>query len=85
MLSEISQRNTNNVWSHLHMGSKKTQKTNWNRNSRLVVAGGGGVGEMGEGRYKLPVLGLINSADVMYSMATTANNTLLYIWKLLRE
>ena len=27
----------------------------------------------------------INSADVMYSMVTTVNNSILYIWKLLRE
>ena len=35
--------------------------------------------------YKLPVIRLINSGDVVYSMMTVVNNAVLYVWKLLRQ
>ena len=55
----------------------------------MVVARGEGlgVGEMGKGGqgYKLPVVRWICYKDVMHSMMAIANNTVLYIWKFLRE
>ena len=35
--------------------------------------------------YKLPIRKLINYRDVIYIMVTIVNNTLLHIWKLLKE
>ena len=68
--------------------------------NRLVVARGGammkerGVLRMGGGqngwregvkRYKLPAIKQICHGYVMYTMGAIVNNTVLYIWKLLRE
>ena len=36
-------------------------------------------------RYKFPVIKEISHGNVMHSMAIIANNTVMYIWKLLRE
>ena len=83
MLSEISQRKTNTVY-HLHVESKKYSKL-VNTENRLAVAWGYmGVGKVGEGgqRDKLPV---ISPGDITYNTVTIVNNTLLYVWKLLRE
>ena len=50
--------------------------------------GGCGMGwcKMDEGvkRYQLPIIKYINDGDMMYSMLTTVNNTVFYIWKFLR-
>lgn len=35
--------------------------------------------------YKVPVTRWISSGDLMYSMVTAVNNTVLYNWKLLRD
>ena len=49
----------------------------------MAARGGGwpGLGETGEGgqRSTLPVIRQISPGDVMYSMVTTVNNTVLYI------
>lgn len=49
--------------------------------SRKVAARGWGVGEMGRGWSKETnfFIRLISSEYLVYSMVTTANNTLLYI------
>ena len=48
---------------------------------RLVVArvGGLGVGEMGEGGQRVQTSSYKCHGDVMYSMVTIVNNTVLYI------
>ena len=47
------------------------------------------LGQQGAGivtkRYKFSVVGETSSGDVTYSMITIVNNTVLYIWKLLRD
>ena len=54
-----------------------------------MVDGGGvwGVNKMGEGcqMYKLPVIKSISTVHVMQSIVTIVNNTLLCIWKFLKE
>ena len=44
------------------------------------------VGEMGEEspRHKVPAIKQISQGDIMYSMVTTVNNTVLHIWKSLK-
>lgn len=67
------------------MESKKAKSVETER--RVVVARGWRWGEwvMVAKGYKLPVLRLIGSGDLMYSLLTTVPNTVLYTWKLLRE
>ena len=85
MLSEIRQKTISTLWSHIYVESKKfklreTEQIGdcheWN----------GDVG-MGEGsqKYKLPVIRWIHPGGAMDSVLTVANNTVLSIWKLLRE
>ena len=52
MLSEKSQRKTNNVWSHLYMESKKQNKTKTN-SEREIRDRRWGEGEMEEGGQKI--------------------------------
>ena len=53
--------------------------------NRLVVATGrSGMEIMGEGGQNVKSSGY-NFWDVMYSMVIIVNNTMLYIWKLLKE
>ena len=48
--------------------------------------GAGGVSEKGKGSQKVQISCYkISHGNVMYSMMTTANNTVLHIRKLLRE
>ena len=58
---------------------------------KLVVTRGGGHGR-GWAKWlkvligdKTEVIRWISSGDVMHSMVTVVNNTVLYIWKSLRE
>lgn len=56
--------------------------------NRLVVARGRwwGVNKMGESGLKAQNSSYgISPGNVMYSLVTIVNNTLLYIWKLLKE
>ena len=64
---------------------KKQQQTH--RTSRSVIARGGMVGEKGEGDQKVQIsfLRWMSSGELMYRMVTIVHNTVLYIWKLLRE
>ena len=39
----------------------------------------------GQKGYELPFIKEISCEDVMCNMVTTVNNTVLYMWKLLRE
>ena len=51
-----------------------------------VAGGGSGVGKMGEEGQKVQTSSYkISLGDVMYSMVTIVNNTVLHIWKLLKE
>ena len=88
MLSEISQIKTNVIWSHLHEESKNIRLTD----SRMVVAKGWRVGEMGKYRSKCNIQSyiktkykhsVISSRDLRYSRMTVVNNTIWYIQKLL--
>ena len=83
-LSEISQTNTNTAWSHLHVESKienlQKQRVEW----WLPGAGGDGNGEMYVKGYKFSIIWRISSEDLMFSMVTIVNNTVLHTWKLLR-
>ena len=55
MLSELSQRKTNTIWSHLHVESKKQNKQNETdsdiENKQGVIIGekGGKLGKIGKG------------------------------------
>ena len=93
MLSEISQRKTNTIWSYLYVESKKGKKKqnkelidteNW-----LIVARGRvwRVDEMSEGDQNIQISSykMAKSWEIMYSMVTIINNTILHIWKLLKE
>ena len=66
MLSEISQRKTNTVWSHLYVASENIKLTEVE--SRMVVAMGLGIGEhryMSVEGHKLSVIRGIKSEDLM--------------------
>ena len=63
------------------MESKKTELID--TESELVVARGR-VGGWVKG-VKLPVIRSISSRDLIYSMVTTVNHTVLYTRKMLRE
>ena len=84
MLSEVSQKKTNTVWSHLHMESKNTELIEtgeW----RLPGTEGDRPGKyVGQGNT-LSDIRWISSGALMYSMVTTVNNTGSYTWKLLWE
>ena len=57
MLSEIRQRKTNTVWSHLYAESKKNMKLIEKEIRFVVTRGGGGGGgeqELDEGGQKVP-------------------------------
>ena len=59
------------------------------RNREHIGGCQGQAKEVGNGwrlteNYKLPIV-RISSGNVMYSMVTIVNNTVLYIWKVLRE
>ena len=69
MLSEISQRKTNTVWSDLYVESKqqrnKNQKQKPEKNltdteNRLVIAEGRAGGQMGKGSQKAQKLSVLN-------------------------
>lgn len=53
----------------------------------VTRGGGGGQAKWVKGveRYKLPVIKYLRHRDVTYSMMTIVINTVLHIWKLLRE
>ena len=54
---------------------------------RAIKFRGLGVGKMGEGSQKVQTSSykVNKSWDVIYSMVTIVNNTVLYIWRLLRD
>ena len=87
MLSEISQRKTDTVWSHLYVGLKiepnsQKQRVEW----WLPGAAGTGNEEMLFKGYKLPTIRWTSSGDLTFSMVTIVNSTMLYpSSKLLRE
>ena len=86
MLSEISQRKTDTVWSHLYVGSKiepnsQKQRVEW----WLPGAAGTGNEDMLFKGYKLPTIRWTSSGDLIFSMVTIVNNTMLYPSKLLEE
>ena len=73
------------------MESKKTRKQNpsWEIQRRgwwWPQAGGGGRTKWVKGvtKYRLPIIKPITHEDVIYSMLTTVNNTVLHMWQLLR-
>ena len=69
MLSEISQRKTNTIWSHLYVASENIKLTEVE--SRMVVAmglGRGGHRYMSVKGYKLSAIRGINSWDVRWSL-----------------
>lgn len=66
------------------MWNLKKAKLIETKNSLVVARSRGwgwGVREMGE----IPVVRLTSPGDVMCNLVTTVNDTVLYIWKLLRE
>lgn len=77
------------------MWNLKTNSSNNNNKTisivtknRLMVARGGSciAGELDEGGQKIKISSYrINSGDITYSMATTANNIVLYIRTFLRK
>ena len=85
MLSEIREKKIS-YGSHLYLILKKSELLETNR--RMVVARGwgvsGGCGKFGQrvqaSTYKMNKFWRSN-----YSMMTIVNNTVLYIWKLLRK
>ena len=81
MLSELSQRKTNTVWSHLHVESSKAKFVE--TESRMVVARGSGNGVILVKGYKLPLKRWISSGYLMYTVIIV-NSTVVYTWKLLR-
>ena len=79
MLTEISQRNTNSILSYFYVNLKKIKLIE--PESRLVVARGKGMGEMGDvvKEYKFPVIRWVRIRDVMYSIVNVVNNTITYL------
>ena len=80
-----SQRKTNTVWYHLHMKSKKVKLREIK--SRVVVTKGQEWPKWSNisQRVQTSCYTMKRSGDLMYSIKTTANNTVLYVCKLLRE
>ena len=86
---KISQKKTNTIWFHLYLASKNKKK----KPTKLIETRKIG------GRQKLCALWAKDEAgqniqtscckstlrDVIYSLVTIVRNTLLHIWKLLRE
>lgn len=82
ILSEISQRKANTVWSHWYVESKKKVKLTKKQSRMVVVRGWGrGNGEMLLKGYKFSFL---SSKNIICSLVTIANNSVLYTWNLLR-
>ena len=80
-----------NMWILNKTKQNKTKKTTKviHTKKRLVGARGEGVGgwQMGKGnqKYKLRVIKYISNGDIIYSMVTIVNNTILHFRKLPRE
>lgn len=87
MPSEISQTDKY-LWLDLYDKSKTANIIE--TKSRFVVSRGSvlwgleGKEDISQ-RLKISVIGLIRSGDLMYSIVIIANNTVVYIWKFLRE
>ena len=87
--SKLGRKKKNTVWSHLYVESKKIEFIE-TKDKLVVTRGGGSV--RGWAKWvkvvkgdKIAVIRWISSGDVMHSMVTVDNITVLYIWKLLRE
>lgn len=65
----------------------KEKKLTETENRLVVVRGRAGDEGLGEGGHKVQTSGVrwLSPGDGVYSMVTIVNNTVLYIWKLLRE
>ena len=86
MLSKRSQRETDTVWSHLHVEFLKSQ-THGSRSGKVISGAleGGANEVMLVKWYKIPVISWISCGDLICSMITIVKNTVLYTWNLLRE
>ena len=87
--STLDRKKKNTVWSHLYAESQKIKLIE--TKDKSVVTRGGGSGR-GWAKWvkvvkgdKIAVIRWISSGDVMHSMVTVVNITVLYILKLLRE
>ena len=87
MLCEISQIKTNAIWAHLSDESKtnnhKEQNINTQQLGGFQSQGLGGGARMGE--VDTDFLLQISHGDIIQSVVTIVNNSVLYTWKLLRE
>ena len=87
MLCKISQIKTNAIWAHLSEESKtnnhKEQNINRQQLGGFQSQGLGGGARMGELDTDFPLQ--ISHGDIIPSVVTIVNNSVLYIWKLLRE
>ena len=78
-------RKTNTVWYHSYVDSKQPNSEKWGVKRWLPEDRGRGNGKTLVKGYKLPVVRLTCSGDLIYSMVIIANNTVLYTWKFVRE
>ena len=87
MLCKISQIKTNAIWAHLSEESKtnnhKEQNINRQQLGGFQSQGLGGGARMGEVDTDFPLQ--ISHGDIIHSVVTIVNNSVLYTWKLLRE
>ena len=71
------------------MWTQKKPKTNKNKKPHryMWLLPQAGEGKLGEGGQKVQTSSykICKSWDTIYSMVTTANNAILYAWKLLRQ
>ena len=80
-----SERERQIVYDLTYMWNLKSKQTNKLMDPRKQIGGyqrkSGELNEMGEGvkKYKLPSIKQISHGDVMYSMGTIVNNSVLYI------
>lgn len=74
MLSEVSQRKTNIVWSQLHAGStfKNTHKQGGYQRQ----------GASDEGGQQVRTSSYVYTRDVMYGVRAVVSSPVQYIWKL---
>ena len=78
----MRQRKTNAIWSHFYVKSENIQTNKLIDLENRLRLGREGVGKTGKSSEKVQTS---SPGDIMNSIVTIVNNTVLHIWKLLRE
>ena len=81
----VRERKTNTVWFHIFVESKKAKLIETEKTDCCQGLEGGENEGMLDKEYKPFIFKWISSGDLMYSLVTVVNITVLCTWKLLRE